>query len=65
MVQKFCLRGMSGNHQRSESRILGPFFFFFFFFFLMVTQLQPASVAQLDARPTVDQKVAGSTPPTS
>ena len=63
MVQKFCLRGMSGNHQRSESRILGPFFFFFFFG--MVTQLQPASVAQLDACPTVDQKVAGSTPPTS
>ena len=29
----------------------------------MVTQLlQPASVDQLDARPTVDQEVAGSTP---
>ena len=27
-----------------------------------VSTVQPASVAQLDARPTVDQKVAGSIP---
>ena len=32
MVQQFCLSSMSGGHQRSKSRTLGPFF-------LMVTQL--------------------------
>ena len=32
VVQNFCSRGMSGGHQRSKNRILGPFI-------LIVTQL--------------------------
>ena len=27
VVQKFCPEGMSGDHQRTKSRIFGPFLF--------------------------------------